>query len=51
MSNFLSQIIARVISSAISFIYLFTGYKSGLTGKEIKKIIVVPNRIVNIVAI
>ena len=37
MSNFLSQIIARVISSAISFIYLFTGYKSGLTGKEIKK--------------
>ena len=35
MSNFLSQIIARVISSAISFIYLFTGYKSGLTGREI----------------
>ena len=36
MPNFLSQIIAKIISSAISFVYLFTGYKSGLTGKEIK---------------
>ena len=37
MPNFLSQLIAKIISSAISFVYLFTGYKSGLTGKEIKK--------------
>ena len=36
MSNFLSQLIAKIISSAISFVYLFTGYKSGLTGEEIK---------------
>ena len=36
MPNFLSHIIAKIISSAISFVYLFTGYKSGLTGKEIK---------------
>ena len=36
MPNFFSQIIAKIISSAISFVYLFTGYKSGLTGKEIK---------------
>lgn len=36
MPNFLSQIIAKIISSAISFVYLFTGYKSGLSGKEIK---------------
>ncbi len=36
MPNFFSQIIAKIISSAISFVYLFTGYKSGLTGEEIK---------------
>ncbi len=36
MPNFLSQLIAKIISSAISFVYLFTGYKSGLTGKETK---------------
>jgi len=35
MPNFISQLIARIISSAISFIYLFTGLKSGLTGEEI----------------
>lgn len=36
MSNFLSQIIAKIISSAISFVYLFTSAKSGLKGAEIK---------------
>ncbi len=35
MPNFISQIIAKMISSAISFVYLFTGIKSGLTGKAI----------------
>lgn len=34
MPNFISQLIAKIISSAISFIYLFTGLKSGLKGKE-----------------
>ncbi|MBO7178812.1 MAG: metallophosphoesterase [Clostridia bacterium] len=35
MSNIISQFIAKIISSAISFIYLFTGLKSGLKGEEI----------------
>ncbi|MBE6748079.1 MAG: hypothetical protein E7557_02495 [Ruminococcaceae bacterium] len=35
MPNFISQMIAKIISSGISFIYLFTGLKSGLKGKEI----------------
>ena len=35
MPNFISQIIAKIISSAISFVYLFTDSKSGLKGKKI----------------
>lgn len=37
MPNFFSQIIAKIISSAISFVYLFTGFKSGLNGEVIEK--------------
>ena len=37
MPNFFSQIIAKIISSAISFVYLFTGFKSGLDGEVIEK--------------
>ncbi len=36
MPNFISQIIAKIISSAISFVYLFTDSKSGLKGKKIR---------------
>ncbi len=35
MPNFLSQIIAKIISSAISFVYLFTDSKSGVKGKKV----------------
>ena len=35
MPNFLSQIIAKIISSAISFVYLFTDSKSGFKGEKI----------------
>lgn len=35
MPNFIAQFIAKAFTSIVSFLYLFAGFKSGFTGKEI----------------
>lgn len=35
MPNFISQMIAKVFTSIVGFIYLLTGFKSGFTGEKI----------------
>ena len=36
MTNFFSQMISKLLTSVFSFVFLFTGAKSGLTGEELK---------------
>ena len=35
MPNFISQMIAKVFTSIVGFVYLLTGFKSGFTGEKI----------------